>query len=119
MLAASAKYDTFSVVLRTIKYQVTKSPRICYIFLKKYMQFFFYQQADQAAAGVLYDKEFIVCSLDLLSGLAEGLGGGIESLVWFFLYYFCIVTIYLVVAFDCTVINEHCGYYFCRLQKPI
>jgi transportin-1 len=43
---------------------------------------FFYQQADQVAAGVLYDKEFIVCSLDLLSGLAEGLGGGIESLVW-------------------------------------
>ncbi|XP_078163255.1 transportin 1 isoform X1 [Carex rostrata] len=39
------------------------------------------KQADQAAAGVLYDKEFIVCSLDLLSGLAEGLGGGIESLV--------------------------------------
>ncbi|KAI8024907.1 Transportin-1 [Camellia lanceoleosa] len=27
------------------------------------------------------DKEFIVCSLDLLSGLAEGLGSGIESLV--------------------------------------
>jgi transportin-1 len=38
-------------------------------------------KADQTAAGVLYDKEFIVCSLDLLSGLAEGLGGGIESLV--------------------------------------
>ncbi|KAJ4772512.1 Transportin-1 [Rhynchospora pubera] len=38
-------------------------------------------KVDQAAAGVLYDKEFIVCSLDLLSGLTEGLGGGIESLV--------------------------------------
>ena len=28
-----------------------------------------------------YDKEFIICSLDLLSGLAEGLGSSIESLV--------------------------------------
>ncbi|KAG4998676.1 hypothetical protein JHK85_030115 [Glycine max] len=38
--------------------------------------------ADPAATtGVQYDKEFIVCSLDLLSGLAEGLGSGIESLV--------------------------------------
>ncbi|KAK1299596.1 Transportin-1 [Acorus calamus] len=36
---------------------------------------------DPAGAGVQYDKEFIVCSLDLLSGLAEGLGSGIESLV--------------------------------------
>jgi hypothetical protein len=38
-------------------------------------------QVDPAAAGALYDKEFIVCSLDLLSGLTEGLGAGIESLV--------------------------------------
>ncbi|XP_042462672.1 transportin-1-like isoform X3 [Zingiber officinale] len=38
-------------------------------------------QVDHATAGVQYDKEFIVCSLDLLSGLAEGLGGGVESLV--------------------------------------
>ncbi|KAL9391252.1 hypothetical protein Peur_015172 [Populus x canadensis] len=38
-------------------------------------------KADPVAAGFLYDKEFIVCSLDLLSGLAEGLGSGIESLV--------------------------------------
>jgi len=36
---------------------------------------------DPTAAGSLYDREFIVCSLDLLSGLAEGLGAGIESLV--------------------------------------
>ncbi|KAJ3681527.1 hypothetical protein LUZ60_016016 [Juncus effusus] len=36
---------------------------------------------DQVTAGVLYDKEFVVCSLDLLSGLTEGLGSGIESLV--------------------------------------
>jgi len=41
-------------------------------------------QADPASAGVQYDREFMVCSLDLLSGLAEGLGSGIESLV--FLY---------------------------------
>ncbi|KAL3647214.1 Transportin-1 [Castilleja foliolosa] len=33
------------------------------------------------SAGGQYDKEFIVCSLDLLSGLTEGLGPGIESLV--------------------------------------
>lgn len=38
-------------------------------------------QADPGRAGVAYDKEFIVCSLDLLSGLAEGLGSSIESLV--------------------------------------
>ncbi|KAF7810758.1 transportin-1 isoform X1 [Senna tora] len=38
-------------------------------------------KVDPAKAGVQYDKEFIVCSLDLLSGLAEGLGSGIESLV--------------------------------------
>jgi transportin-1 len=36
---------------------------------------------DPQRAGVNYDKEFIVCSLDLLSGLAEGLGSSIESLV--------------------------------------
>jgi transportin-1 len=38
-------------------------------------------QVDPTAAGVLYDRDFVVCSLDLLSGLAEGLGAGIESLV--------------------------------------
>lgn len=36
---------------------------------------------DPVSAGCQYDKEFIVCSLDLLSGLSEGLGSGIESLV--------------------------------------
>lgn len=40
-------------------------------------------QVDPVSAGVQFDKEFIVCSLDLLSGLAEGLGSGIESLVNF------------------------------------
>ncbi|GBG76318.1 hypothetical protein CBR_g22065 [Chara braunii] len=38
-------------------------------------------KTDEARAGIKYDKEFIVCSLDLLSGIAEGLGPGIESLV--------------------------------------
>lgn len=38
-------------------------------------------KADPGRAGINYDKEFIVCSLDLLSGLAEGLGSSIESLV--------------------------------------
>ncbi|XP_058091249.1 transportin-1 isoform X2 [Magnolia sinica] len=38
-------------------------------------------KVDPVRAGVQYDKEFIVCSLDLLSGLAEGLGSGVESLV--------------------------------------
>lgn len=42
-------------------------------------------QTDPQRAGVSYDKEFIVCSLDLLSGLAEGLGSSIESLVICFL----------------------------------
>lgn len=45
-------------------------------------------QVDPIAAGVQYDKEFIVCSLDLLSGLAEALGSGIESLVIFPKFYF-------------------------------
>ncbi|XP_073306992.1 transportin-1-like [Primulina huaijiensis] len=38
-------------------------------------------KVDPVSAGAQYDKEFIVCSLDLLSGLAEGLGAGIESLI--------------------------------------
>ncbi|KAJ8490368.1 hypothetical protein OPV22_012089 [Ensete ventricosum] len=38
-------------------------------------------KVDHVTAGVQYDKEFTVCSLDLLSGLAEGLGSGIEALV--------------------------------------
>ncbi|KAG8374854.1 hypothetical protein BUALT_Bualt10G0038900 [Buddleja alternifolia] len=38
-------------------------------------------KVDPVTAGAQYDKEFIVCSLDLLSGLTEGLGPGIESLV--------------------------------------
>uniref|UniRef100_M4CCT0 Transportin-1 n=1 Tax=Brassica campestris TaxID=3711 RepID=M4CCT0_BRACM len=38
-------------------------------------------KVDPASAGAQYDREFIVCSLDLLSGLAEGLGSGIESLI--------------------------------------
>lgn len=42
-------------------------------------------QVDPVSAGVQFDKEFIVCCLDLLSGLAEGLGSGIESLVLPFL----------------------------------
>ncbi|CAL0320622.1 unnamed protein product [Lupinus luteus] len=40
-----------------------------------------FAKVDPVAAGTQYDKEFIVCSLDLLSGLAEGLGSGVESLV--------------------------------------
>lgn len=47
-------------------------------------------QVDPTSAGVPYDKEFIVCSLDLLSGLAEGLRSGIESLVFLFLQIFSI-----------------------------
>ncbi|CAN4107326.1 unnamed protein product [Withania somnifera] len=38
-------------------------------------------KVDPTLAGLQYDREFIVCSLDLLSGLAEGLGIGVESLV--------------------------------------
>jgi hypothetical protein len=37
-------------------------------------------QIDPTAASALYDREVIDCSLDLLSGLVEALGG-IESLV--------------------------------------
>ncbi|CAM8901663.1 unnamed protein product [Rhodiola kirilowii] len=38
-------------------------------------------KSNPASAGLQYDKEFVVCCLDLLSGLAEGLGSGVESLV--------------------------------------
>ncbi|XP_059314432.1 transportin-1 [Lycium ferocissimum] len=38
-------------------------------------------KVDPVSAGFQYDREFIVCCLDLLSGLAEGLGSGVESLV--------------------------------------
>ncbi|KAJ8572148.1 hypothetical protein K7X08_008659 [Anisodus acutangulus] len=38
-------------------------------------------KVDPVSAGLQYDREFIVCSLDLLSGLVEGLGSGVESLV--------------------------------------
>ncbi|KAI3419849.1 Importin N-terminal domain-containing protein [Psidium guajava] len=38
-------------------------------------------KVDPASAGAQYDKEFIVCSLDLLSGLTEGLGSMIENVV--------------------------------------
>jgi len=53
-------------------------------------------QADSTTAGVQYDKEFIVCSLDLLSGLAEGLGSGIESLVLIRNLYFLDMNTYLL-----------------------
>lgn len=43
-------------------------------------------QVDPVSVGIQYDKEFIVCSLDLLSGLTEGLGSGIESLVLAFFF---------------------------------
>nr|GEW51131.1 transportin-1 isoform X1 [Tanacetum cinerariifolium] len=38
-------------------------------------------KVNLVSAGVQFDKEFVICSLDLLSGLIEGLGSGIESLV--------------------------------------
>ncbi|XAR59860.1 hypothetical protein NMG60_11015852 [Bertholletia excelsa] len=38
-------------------------------------------KVNPVSVGLQYEGEFIVCSLDLLSGLAEGLGSGIESLV--------------------------------------
>eukprot|EP00850_Spirogloea_muscicola_P004833 SM000021S06466 [mRNA] locus=s21:568140:575673:+ [translate_table: standard] len=38
-------------------------------------------KVDNNRSGVVYDKDFVICSLDLLSGLAEGLGPSIESLV--------------------------------------
>lgn len=44
-------------------------------------------QVDPVSAGVQFDKEFVVCSLDLLSGLTEGLGSGIESLVFTSLFH--------------------------------
>lgn len=46
-------------------------------------------QVDPVSAGVQYDKDFVVCSLDLLSGLT-GLGSGIESLVMLSLFNYII-----------------------------
>eukprot|EP00286_Rhodomonas_abbreviata_P022521 CAMPEP_0181303378 /NCGR_PEP_ID=MMETSP1101-20121128/8524_1 /TAXON_ID=46948 /ORGANISM="Rhodomonas abbreviata, Strain Caron Lab Isolate" /LENGTH=900 /DNA_ID=CAMNT_0023408943 /DNA_START=172 /DNA_END=2874 /DNA_ORIENTATION=- len=37
--------------------------------------------SQQQQTETMFDDEFIVCSLDLISGMAEGLGSGIESLV--------------------------------------
>lgn len=56
----------------------------CHIQLLIKSGVFFFLQVDPATAGVQFDKEFVVCSLDLLSGLTEGLGSGIESLVFIF-----------------------------------
>jgi hypothetical protein len=40
------------------------------------------EQAQQQGMDAEYpDKEFVSCALDLLSGLAEGLGGSLEALV--------------------------------------
>ncbi|CAI5931242.1 unnamed protein product [Closterium sp. NIES-64] len=38
-------------------------------------------QKDPAAAGAPYDKEFIVCALDLSSGVIEALGSSVEPLI--------------------------------------
>ncbi|CAI7909209.1 unnamed protein product, partial [Closterium sp. NIES-53] len=38
-------------------------------------------QKDPAAAGAPYDKEFLVCALDLSSGVIEALGPSVEPLV--------------------------------------
>lgn len=51
----------------------------CSVFQIHYLEYLL--QVDSVAAGAQYDKEFVVCCLDLLSGLVEGLGSGIESLV--------------------------------------
>lgn len=70
-------------------------------------------QVDPVAAGVQYDKEFTVCSLDLLSGLAEGLGSGIESLVGPFskLLYRALVTSFLKLQYP---LFRKSGCKFCR-----
>lgn len=46
-----------------------------------YLWYIIQMQSNTSSAGVQYEKEFVVCCLDLLSGLVEGLGSGIESLV--------------------------------------
>ncbi|XP_047309136.1 transportin-1-like [Impatiens glandulifera] len=45
------------------------------------IQFQLVAKANPIPSGPQHEKEFIVCSLDLLSGIAEGLGSGLESLV--------------------------------------
>lgn len=61
-------------------------------------------QVDPVSAGVQYDKEFIVCSLDLLSGLVEGLGSGIESLVFLILQSLFLCDMVLSFAERCSLI---------------
>jgi hypothetical protein len=73
----------------TVCYKPTRSNDVRYgsnFFSFCFADSCFNMQVDPTAAGVLYDREFVVCSLDLLSGLAEGLGAGIESLVISFLW---------------------------------
>jgi hypothetical protein len=64
--------------------------------LLTWVQCWYILQADPGRAGVSYDKEFIVCSLDLLSGLAEGLGSSIESLVctYLIIHWFLFIVVY-------------------------
>lgn len=72
---------------RTRTINVSQISRVCCYFVLSYYGCWqgcgviVQLQADPGRAGVAYDKEFIVCSLDLLSGLAEGLGSSIEGLV--------------------------------------
>ncbi|ONM15684.1 Transportin-1 [Zea mays] len=74
-----AKYlDIFMPPLITKWQQLSNSDKDLFPLLECFTSI---AQIDPTAAGAVYDREFIVCSLDLLSGLAEGLGAGIESLV--------------------------------------
>ncbi|KAL0393479.1 UNVERIFIED_CONTAM: Transportin-1 [Sesamum latifolium] len=84
LLMLSVDYITLDVLLliaiKLTHYSVVNTELLfslpCYLMLKFFR---IYQVLCSRVAQ--YDKEFIVCSLDLLSGLAEGLGPGIESLV--------------------------------------
>ncbi len=78
--------------------QVKSMVQLCYKWrsLLTWVQCWYILQADPGRAGVSYDKEFIVCSLDLLSGLAEGLGSSIESLVctYLIIHWFLFIVVY-------------------------
>lgn len=57
-------------------YAETVFARCCHIIQTQLLA-----QTDPASAGVAFDREFVVCALDLLSGVTEALGPTIDPLV--------------------------------------
>lgn len=79
-------FSAYIALIIIIAFTLLFGYELCIIFVNLIL----FLQVNPVSAGVQFEKEFVVCSLDLLSGLTEGLGSGIESLViLLFLYIFC------------------------------